>query len=181
MHISTIVAGVPETPDKLGIGYSGSIPWNVPEDMTWFAEHTAGKTVIMGRKTWDSLPVRVRPLSGRINIVVTRTQTSVQMGETVIVCASPDIALVRAREIGKDIVIIGGAQIYEALINACDTVHVTHVTSDTHDIVCDTFMNLENVRSQFKHVTSGEVCRSRNSEYIYQIITYTRTEKIDIR
>jgi dihydrofolate reductase len=176
MHISAIVAGVPETPDRLGIGYSGNIPWNVPEDMAWFAEHTAGKTVIMGRKTWDSLPVRARPLPGRINVVVTRTQTSVQMGETVIVCASPESALARSREIGKDIVIIGGVQIYDALFSVCDAVHVTYVTSDTHNIVCDTYVNLQGVRAQFKHIASSDVCRSRNSAYIYQIITYTRRE-----
>jgi dihydrofolate reductase len=54
------------------IGDGGGIPWHVPEDMAHFRELTAGSTVVMGRKTWDSLPERFRPLPGRRNVVVTR-------------------------------------------------------------------------------------------------------------
>jgi dihydrofolate reductase len=54
------------------IGDAGSIPWHVPEDLARFRELTAGATVVMGRRTWDSLPERFRPLPGRRNVVVTR-------------------------------------------------------------------------------------------------------------
>ena len=56
------------------IGAEGGMPWNVPEDLAHFKEITLGAPVIMGRKTWDSLPERFRPLPGRENIVITRQQ-----------------------------------------------------------------------------------------------------------
>ena len=54
------------------IGRDNTIPWHVPEDMARFKELTIGYPVIMGRKTWDSLPPRFRPLPGRLNVVITR-------------------------------------------------------------------------------------------------------------
>ena len=59
-------------PRRTAIGRDNTIPWHVPEDMARFKELTIGYPVIMGRKTWDSLPARFRPLPGRVNIVVTR-------------------------------------------------------------------------------------------------------------
>ena len=56
------------------IGKNGALPWHLPEDMAHFKQKTLGRPVIMGRKTWDSLPPRFRPLPGRTNIVVTRQQ-----------------------------------------------------------------------------------------------------------
>ena len=56
------------------IGAEGGMPWHVPEDMAHFKEITLGAPVVMGRKTWDSLPERFRPLEGRENIVITRQQ-----------------------------------------------------------------------------------------------------------
>ena len=54
------------------IGREGALPWHLPQDMAHFRQATAGCAVIMGRKTWDSLPPRFRPLPGRMNIVITR-------------------------------------------------------------------------------------------------------------
>ena len=56
------------------IGHEGSMPWHLPEDMAHFKQQTAGAPVIMGRKTWDSLPPRFRPLPGRRNIVSRETR-----------------------------------------------------------------------------------------------------------
>ena len=54
------------------IGRDGTIPWHLPEDLARFKQVTMGHTVVMGRRTWDSLPARFRPLPGRRNIVLTR-------------------------------------------------------------------------------------------------------------
>ena len=54
------------------IGRDGTLPWHLPEDMAYFKRMTAGCPVIMGRKTWDSLPRKFRPLPGRTNLVITR-------------------------------------------------------------------------------------------------------------
>lgn len=95
------------------IGRDGTLPWHLPEDLAHFKRLTAGSPVIMGRKTWDSLPPRFRPLPGRSNIVVTR-QTGWQ-AEGALCAHSLDEALhlasVRQPAAGEAWV-IGGAELY---------------------------------------------------------------------
>ena len=55
------------------IGADGTLPWHLPEDLKLFRELTAGSAVVMGRRTWESLPARFRPLPGRRNLVLSRT------------------------------------------------------------------------------------------------------------
>ena len=64
------------------IGKDGSMPWHLPEDLAHFKRTTLGCPVIMGRKTWDSLPPKFRPLPGRLNIVVTRNRAFQAAGAT---------------------------------------------------------------------------------------------------
>lgn len=71
MDLNVIMAGVlSPNSTKLGIGCEGGIPWRIPEDIAYFRELTEGNVVIMGRKTWDSLPRKFRPLPNRINVVI---------------------------------------------------------------------------------------------------------------
>jgi len=106
------------------IGAKGSLPWRIPEDMRRFKALTMGKPVIMGRKTWESLPQK--PLAGRKNIVVTRDQHFAAEGA--IVAASLEQAI---SEAGKDrpveIMIIGGAEIYSAALPLAGRIHLTEV------------------------------------------------------
>lgn len=77
-RVGIIVAGVilnDESSGKMGIGNKGRIPWHIPEDLRRFRNITMGHIVIMGRRTWESLPAAHRPLSGRRNIVVSRSVT----------------------------------------------------------------------------------------------------------
>jgi dihydrofolate reductase len=93
------------------IGASNTIPWHLPEDMAHFKQQTAGAPVVMGRKTWDSLPPRFRPLPGRQNIVVTRqadwhaegAQRVGSLREALSACGQPA---------SNEVWVIGGAQIY---------------------------------------------------------------------
>jgi dihydrofolate reductase len=92
--------------EDLGIGKDGQIPWQIPEDMRHFKELTTGHTVIMGRKTWDSLPPKFKPLPNRVNIVLSWSG-----------CDAPLVAdsLEKAIEMApkdKEIFIIGGGQVY---------------------------------------------------------------------
>lgn len=64
--------------DKGVIGRNGTMPWHVPEDLKHFQRTTAGKPVIMGRHTWDSLPETYKPLPGRVNIIVTRSANGIE-------------------------------------------------------------------------------------------------------
>ena len=91
------------------IGKDNALPWQLPEDMAHFKRTTAGSPVVMGRKTWDSLPPRFRPLPGRRNIVVTRQAEWVAEG------AERAGSLQEAVSLCMDAAetwVIGGAQIY---------------------------------------------------------------------
>jgi len=103
------------------IGAEGGMPWHVPEDLAHFKEVTLGVPVVMGRKTWDSLPERFRPLVGRENIVITRSQDWSVDGAR----RAPDIA---AAVRGLDRVwIIGGAEIFAQVIGEADRLEVTEI------------------------------------------------------
>lgn len=89
------------------IGNQNSIPWHIPEDFAFFKAYTTGKPVIMGRKTWDSLPRK--PLPNRRNIVVTRQQNRVSEGAEIF---SSFQAALKACADAPEIIVMGGAQIY---------------------------------------------------------------------
>ena len=113
------------------IGLDGVMPWHLPEDLAHFKAVTLGAPVIMGRKTWDSLPERFRPLPGRRNIVVTRdTGWSSDGAETTL---SLDEAIDRASEgldAGEFIWIIGGGQIFAQALNRADRIELTEINAD---------------------------------------------------
>lgn len=112
------------------IGREGGLPWHLPEDLAHFKRLTSGHIVIMGRKTWDSLPPKFRPLPGRINIVISRSPNSLTIPEGVCAASSVDdaIAKARARASSSQIIwIIGGAQIYAEALPRCDELYVTSV------------------------------------------------------
>jgi dihydrofolate reductase len=105
------------------IGRAGEIPWRLPEDMSRFKDLTIGHTVVMGRRTWESLPARVRPLPGRRNVVLTRQAD--YMAEGAVVVTSLEDALK-----DRDIWVIGGAEIYALALPRATRCEVTEVDVD---------------------------------------------------
>jgi len=99
------------------IGKDGAIPWHIPEDMKRFKALTFGKTVVMGRKTWDSLPKK--PLPGRRNIVATGQQGWRADG-------AETMALEKALA-ENDVMVIGGAEIYRAALPRATSIELTEV------------------------------------------------------
>ncbi|MFM9921500.1 dihydrofolate reductase [Variovorax sp. H27-G14] len=93
------------------IGANNTIPWHLPEDMAHFKQQTAGAPVVMGRKTWDSLPPRFRPLPGRQNIVVTRQADWQAEGAHRVGSLQEAFALCEQHQ-PANVWVIGGAQIY---------------------------------------------------------------------
>ena len=93
------------------IGADNTIPWHLPEDMAHFKQQTAGAPVVMGRKTWDSLPPRFRPLPGRQNIVVTHQADWQADGAQRVGSLQEAFALCEQQQ-PADVWVIGGAQIY---------------------------------------------------------------------
>ena len=93
------------------IGHEGFMPWHLPEDLAHFKKQTAGAPVIMGRRTWDSVPPRFRPLPGRRNIVITRQPGWQAEGAEPATSLQEALARCEAAQ-EPDVWVIGGAQIY---------------------------------------------------------------------
>ena len=111
------------------IGREGTMPWHLPEDLAHFKALTLGQPVVMGRKTWDSLPARFRPLPGRANIVVTRQPD--WQAEGAQRAASLDEAFELAARTGAATVwVMGGAQIYAQALGRATRVEVTEIARD---------------------------------------------------
>ena len=101
------------------IGRDGTLPWHLPEDLKLFRSLTTGTTVLMGRRTWESLPPRFRPLPGRRNLVLSRTpQEGVE--------TFPDLPQALAAAAG-DVWVIGGAAVYRAALPLADRIVVTEI------------------------------------------------------
>jgi dihydrofolate reductase len=116
--ISIIVA----VSDDLGIGKDNRLLWNISEDMKRFKRLTTGNTVIMGKKTWESLPRR--PLPGRTNIVLTDDPHEIIDGS--VTAYSIEDALSKCKK-GEEIFVIGGGSVYRQFMPVADKLYITHV------------------------------------------------------
>jgi dihydrofolate reductase len=106
------------------IGADGGMPWHVPEDLAHFRQVTGSAAVVMGRRTWDSLPERFRPLPGRRNVVLTRDESWRADGaETVHDHAT-------AFDTDEPVWVIGGGQVYAAAEPFADRVSETIIDTD---------------------------------------------------
>ncbi|MRG61642.1 dihydrofolate reductase [Agromyces sp. CFH 90414] len=106
------------------IGAAGGMPWHVPEDLAHFKAVTMGAPVVMGRKTWDSLPPRFRPLGGRTNVVVTRQRDWSADGARR--AASLDEALQAVADAPR-VWVIGGAELFALALPLADRLEVTEL------------------------------------------------------
>jgi dihydrofolate reductase len=106
------------------IGRGGDIPWRVPEDLARFKQVTIGHTVVMGRRTWDSLPARVRPLPGRRNVVLSRQTDFTADGAEVLGSLEQVFASFGTE---PEAWVIGGAQIYALALPLATRCEVTEV------------------------------------------------------
>ncbi len=116
-HVSLIWA---QARDGL-IGASGALPWHLPEDLASFRSLTTGSTVVMGRRTWESLPERFRPLPGRTNVVLTSDPDWSAEGAT----RAGSVADVLAEH--ESLWVIGGGAVYAAFLPHADRLVITDV------------------------------------------------------
>jgi dihydrofolate reductase len=115
------------------IGSDNGLVWREPADQQWFRRQTLGCPVVMGRKTWDSLPARFRPLPGRLNIVVTRTPGWQAEGATVVHHLADALAAARsAAELSQAprVFVIGGGQLFAEALPLADTLLLTEIDAD---------------------------------------------------
>jgi dihydrofolate reductase len=154
------------------IGKQGTMPWHLPEDLAHLKRTTLGCPVIMGRKTWDSLPLRFRPLPGRTNVVITRQHDWQEDGalpardmlEALSICEHMSVILENNPE---QVWVIGGAQIYAQALPLAQRVVMTEIEADFEG---DTFAP---ILGADWHETSREQHTSATG-LMYSFVTYTR-------
>ena len=109
------------------IGKDNRLLWHLPEDMKHFREVTRGKPVIMGRKTWESLPEKFRPLPGRHNIVITRNPNYNAPGATL---ADSLESAIRLAGIEDELFVIGGETLYRQALPLAHRLYLTEIDRD---------------------------------------------------
>jgi len=150
---------------NLGIGYNGGLPWkSLKPDMEYFKKLTSTpktegvrNAVIMGRKTWESIPAKFRPLSNRINVVLTRNPVFSVGHEDVVVFQSFDAALSNLPIMYKDlgeVFVIGGSQIYRQALEHKGLSNV-YITKVYKNFECDCFLPIDTSACLCQTVSSG--------------------------
>lgn len=157
-----------------GIGKAGRLPWKLAADLKHFRKLTSSVTstkcknaVIMGRKTWESLPPKFRPLPGRVNVVLTRA-AGYALPEGVLKAASLDEAL-EALE-GSDVercFVIGGGEIYAHAVRhpACRLLYMTEIRARFD---CDTFF--PDYRGSFVEISASPAQQEEGLEYRFKVL-----------
>ncbi|MFT3849150.1 MAG: dihydrofolate reductase [Propionivibrio sp.] len=147
------------------IGKDGQLLWHLPEDMRYFRETTRGKPVIMGRKTWESLPDAFRPLPGRQNIVISRNPAYDAPGATLV--GSLEEA-VRLADDGEEVFVIGGADIYRQALPFAQRLYLTEVA---HDFDADAFFP-DYLEGDWKEISRS--ARKNHAGLDYAFVVYQR-------
>lgn len=155
------------------IGHNNKLPWNIPEDLANFSELTKGHIVIMGRKTFESLPNG--PLKNRLNIILSRSVYNNNFNENVIFITMEHLnTIINLHQTpNKKIFIIGGSEIYKIFIEYCDTIHMTLIDEMVEG---DSYFPVDNkyLKQYYRIVNKSEILYSKNKNIKYQYLTYNR-------
>lgn len=153
------------------IGNNGQLPWHLPADLQYFKERTKGFAVVMGSKTYWSLPESVRPLPGRENIVIT-SQGKTFKNELIWRASSSLVAIAAAASLTKKIMVIGGASVYEQFLPKADRLLITRID---HEFEGDTYF--PEFEKDFRCVFSQKGPKNKENPYDYYFEIYERIEE----
>jgi len=170
MHVSLIAA----VASNRAIGKDNDLLWTLPDDMMFFKRMTRGRHVIMGRKNWESIPHKYRPLPGRPNFVLTRNLGYEAVNATVVGTLSD--ALAAAEKAGEtEAYVIGGAQVYALALEAdlVDTMWITHVHKSYEG---DAFFPVFDADRWDTETTEEHPADDRH-EAAFSIVKYTRKRR----
>lgn len=146
------------------IGKDNDLPWHLSEDLKHFRNTTRGDAVIMGRKQWQSLPAKVRPLPGRRNVVLTRNSSFEAPGAEVAASLQQALDLVR----GEDAWICGGGEVYREAIDHADRLVVTEI-----DLTVDGDTYAPKIPASW-HVAHEGGWQTSNNGIAFRILTYEK-------
>ncbi len=124
-NISLIVA----VTENMVIGKDNKLAWHLPDDMNYFSNMTKGHSIIMGRKNWESIPEKYRPLPDRKNIIVTRNNNFKYNGTIIVNSIEKAIEEARSSE-DEEIFIIGGGEIYKLGFKYVDKLYITEINAE---------------------------------------------------
>lgn len=151
------------------IGKDNDIPWHLPDDFKYFKETTAGHHVLMGRKNFESLPPKFKPLPHRPNVIITRNMDYEAVGTTVV--HSLEDAIKVAEHAGEqEVFIIGGGEIYLLGLDYCDKIYLTEIAGDfTGDTIFPEFdQNIWKETSRKHHPTD------ERHQYAFDFVIYEK-------
>ena len=154
-----MIAAIVAVDINWGIGYNGQLLESIPNDLKHFKELTTEKVVVMGRKTWDSLPKK--PLPNRTNIVISNQGNCIL--DSLTVRASLQDIEETLNDFENDVFIIGGGTIYEKLLPFCDRVYLTKIYK-SHENVDTYFPNLD-ISSEWVPASCSAVYKHGNLQY----------------
>lgn len=163
--------------EKNGIGIKGNLPWSIPGDMAYFRSLTlathqpkAQNALIMGRKTWESLPVKFRPLPGRLNVVLSRQEGYQALGANVYTSLDQALSFLEQAQHNQKVdrlFVIGGAALYEeALVH--DLCHKAYITQVKGDFSCDCFFPVLPIHWKKTH----ESVLNEEADFSYRFCVY---------
>lgn len=155
---------------NLVVGIDNKLPWHLPEDLKYFKRITTGKAVIMGRKTYESIG---RPLPNRTNIVITRNAEFSAPGIEVV--NSLEAAIELAENVSLingvgEVMVIGGAMIYEEALPQADRLYLTHVHAD---VAGDAYFPKVDM-SHWQELGREDYHASETNPYDYSFVVYDR-------
>ncbi len=129
-RISIVVSLGRDGANNRAIGKDNKLLWHIPDDLRRFKQLTLGHPVIMGRKTWESLPEKYRPLPGRTNIVVTRNETYEAPGALVVHSLGEALKVARAAPGAEEIHIGGGIELYKETLPLVSRLYLTLIDDE---------------------------------------------------
>ena len=147
------------------IGVRGGLPWHVPSDLKHFKATTMGKPIIMGRKTWESLPHK--PLPDRMNIVMTKNKNFSATGATV--ARNLDQALELAGDV-PEVCVVGGAEVFKAYLPKAQKIYLTRILASVAGDVMIPPIDL----SVWSEVSRSEKQQAGGDRAAYEILVYER-------
>lgn len=154
------------------IGINNDLPWHLPDDMKYFMETTTGRTVIMGRKNYESLPPKFSPLPNRTNIVITRQSGYEAKGCTVVASMEEALEYARAQNESKTF-IIGGGQIYELGMKLAEKIYLTEI----HAEIADGEVFFPKVNGEWKEISRIPHKADDRHVYAFDFVQYIREDQ----
>jgi len=165
--IISLIAAVAE---NMVIGKNNDLPWNLPDDMKYFMQTTKVHHVIMGRKNYDSIPEKFRPLPNRTNIVVTR-QKNFQAPGCQVVHTLEDAISIADRNNETEAFIIGGAEIYKQGMKFTQRMYLTEIKARIEgDTYFPTFS-----KEEWKEVSRVPHKEDERHKYSFDFVVYERS------